>query len=209
MRTDQLDKLKERLKKDLPGWEAQSVLSPVSTERYREPADHARKAGVNLLLFPDQDNELGLFYIKRPNNNPHDKHGGQISFPGGQMEDTDRNLIDTALRETEEEIGVPVESMQVLGQLSPLYVYVSNFYVEPLVSYIDHKPDLSLQKSEVHYVLTERLSYLLSSQALSTRDHKVRDFIMRDMPYYKLQNDILWGATAMITSEFMHIIREL
>jgi len=209
MDVKQIDTLKERLASPLPGWEAQKLLSPVQTKRYTEFYEGAKKAGVNLLLFPEDNGELGMFFIKRPDKNPNDKHGGQISFPGGQQEEGDHNLIDTALRETEEEIGVSKIKTEVLGTLSPLYVFVSNFYVQPTVSFIDHKPELKLQESEVNYVITEKLSYLSSEEALANRDYKVRNYIMRNMPYYKLQNDILWGATAMITSEFMHIMREI
>lgn len=205
----QLDALRERLASPLPGWKAQKLLSPVQTNRYIEDSDSAKKAGVNLLLFPEDTGELGIFFIKRPDKNPNDKHGGQISFPGGQEEEGDQDLIETALRETEEEIGVSKFKTEVLGTLSPLYVFVSNFHVQPVVSFIDHKPALKLQESEVNYVITEKLSYLSSKEALANKDYKVRNYIMRNMPYYKLQNDILWGATAMITSEFMHIMREI
>ena len=150
-----------------------------------------------------------MLFIKRPNNNPNDKHGGQISFPGGQMESQDENLIQTALRETEEEVGVPSSHMKVLGTLSPLYVFVSNFKVQPIVSYIDSVPELQLQKSEVDYVLSENLKYFTEASAVRHTDFKVRDIIMKDMPYYNLQNHILWGATAMITAEFVEIIKAI
>jgi hypothetical protein len=108
-----------------------------------------------------------------------------------------------------EEIGVPVQDMRVLGTLSPLYVYVSNFLVYPIVSYIDYRPELKLQESEVKYVINESISNLQSENAIDFIDYPVRDFIIRDMPHYKLQNHILWGATAMITAEFLQIVEEL
>jgi 8-oxo-dGTP pyrophosphatase MutT (NUDIX family) len=209
MDKNQIHNLEFRLSKSLPGWEAQKKLSPIKTGDYRSPSDHAVHAGVNLLLHPNEADDLELFYIKRPSNNPLDKHGGQISFPGGKQEHSDKDMIETALRETMEEIGVPVQEMKVLGTLSPLYVYVSNFLVHPIVSYIDHKPELQLQKSEVNYVINESVIKLQSENAVNYIDHQVRDYIIRDMPHYKLQNDILWGATAMITAEFLQIVKEL
>ena len=140
----------------MPGWEAQKQLSPIQTESYRIKRADAKEAGVNILLYPNKLDELELLFIKRPSNNPHDKHGGQISFPGGRKEDADNNLIDTAFRETEEEIGVPFDEMHFVGELSPLYVYVSNYIVQPVVSYIDYKPELVLQKSEVEIVISEK-----------------------------------------------------
>jgi len=205
----QIQNLQSRLSKSLPGWEAQKKLSPIITKKYTTPSDHAIHAGVNLLLYPNEEDVLELFYIKRPNNNPLDKHGGQISFPGGKHEPGDKDMIETALRETMEEIGVPIRDMQVLGVLSPLYVYVSNFLVQPIVSYINHKPELKIQESEVSYVINESVVKLQSEEAISYIDYKVRDLIIRDMPHYKLQNDILWGATAMITAEFLQIVKEL
>ena len=209
MQKSRIEDIRKALNEPLPGWEAQSILSPVQTKKYRTPEPKAMHAGVNLLLFPGKKNELEVFFIKRPDRNPHDKHGGQVSFPGGKMEIQDPDLRFTAFRETEEEIGVPHNEMNYLGQLSPLYVYVSNFLVQPVVSYIDYKPELKLQESEVSYVITESLEYLSSPKALFKQDYTVRNFIMRDMPHYKLQNDILWGATAMITAEFMQVLRSL
>ena len=204
-----LNRIEQLLKEDLPGWDAQRQLSPIATREYLGSRKDARLAGVNLLLYPDDQDELKMLFIKRPNNNPNDKHGGQISFPGGQMESQDENLIQTALRETEEEVGVPSSHMKVLGTLSPLYVFVSNFKVQPIVSYIDSVPELQLQKSEVDYVLSENLKYFTEASAVHRTDFKVRDIIMKDMPYYNLQNHILWGATAMITAEFVEIIKAI
>ena len=204
-----LNRIEQLLKEDLPGWDAQRQLSPIATREYLGSRKDARLAGVNLLLYPDDQDELKMLFIKRPNNNPNDKHGGQISFPGGQMESQDENLIQTALRETEEEVGVPSSHMKVLGTLSPLYVFVSNFKVQPIVSYIDSAPELQLQKSEVDYVLSENLKYFTEASAVHRTDFKVRDIIMKDMPYYNLQNHILWGATAMITAEFVEIIKAI
>lgn len=209
MNKDQIHQLQERLSQGLPGWRAQSILSPVRGERYRNPASDALHAGVNILLHPNEKDALEIFFIKRPSNNPLDKHGGQISFPGGKREEGDKDLIDTALRETMEEIGVPVSEMNVLGQLSPLYVFVSNFLVQPIVSYIDYRPELKIQESEVNYVINESVQILQDDSAIGRTDYKVRDFIIKDMPHYKLQNDILWGATAMITAEFLQLVREL
>jgi 8-oxo-dGTP pyrophosphatase MutT (NUDIX family) len=204
-----VEKIRESLMRDLPGWEAQKTLSPIKTDSYREARADAMEAGVNILLYPNASRELELLYIRRPSANPNDKHSGQISFPGGRRENHDKDIVDTALRETEEEIGVPAHEMKILGQLSPLYVYVSNYYVQPIVSYLDYKPELILQKTEVDYVIAERLEFLKSEDALGYTDYRIRNIVMSNMPHYKLQNHILWGATAMITAELVDIVREL
>ena len=205
MLLEQLDILKKALKEDLPGWPAQKKLSPVSTEKYRAPQENSKKAAVNLLLFPDEANELKLIYIKRPAH-PLDKHSGQISFPGGQIELGDISMAATALRETQEEIGIIKEDVEVIGELSPLYVFVSNFLVQPIVSFIPYQPKYLLQESEVNYVIEEKVSYLQLDSSQSKQDYNIRGIQFKDMPYFKLQGDVLWGATAMITSEFLSLL---
>ncbi len=204
-----ITQIEELLQKDLPGWPAQRLLSPIKTSEYQSQTDNTQQAGVNLILYPNAQEQLEILFIKRQNNIPGDKHGGQIGFPGGKREINDSNLIETAFRETEEEIGIPADKLHLLGSLSPLFVYVSNFLVQPIVSYLDHTPNLTLQKSEVDLVIGQKLDYFISDNAVKHQDFKVRDFMMKDMPHYKLQNHILWGATAMITSEFVQIIKGL
>ena len=193
----------------LPGWEAQKTMSPLKTDRYLDINKAGKKAAVLALLFPNEKDNLGLIFIKRPSNNPHDKHGGQISFPGGQQEDKDKDFEETALRETFEEIGVESSQIEVLGKLTPIYVYVSDFYVQPFLGFSKSKPKFKLQESEVDHIIIESMDYLKSEASVAIKDHKVRDFVMKNMPYYKVDNDILWGATAMITAEIIQIFSEI
>ncbi|NNK90358.1 MAG: CoA pyrophosphatase [Saprospiraceae bacterium] len=184
-------------------------MSPIKTREYLQFPDSARKAGVLALFYPSNKHDLELIFIKRPTKNPMDKHGGQVSFPGGQIEQSDRHMIDTALRETEEEIGIPSNKIKVLGQLSPIYVYVSNFIVTPVVGFIDFKPEYKLQESEVDYVITSPLTHLIDPHNRKTKDLKVRSHLLKQVPYFDLQGEVLWGATAMMTSELLHIISDL
>ncbi len=201
--------LRDRLQQPLPGWSAQNMMSPISTEQYRESPDNAKKASVCALLYPDDQGELQLLYIKRTNNHPHDKHGGQISFPGGQQDPEDSGPKDTALREVEEEIGISRSHIDIIGQITPIYVYVSNFLVRTYIGYMERLPVLSLQESEVSRVISVPMSYLISEQALKNKDFKIRSLTFRDMPYYDVDGDTLWGATAMITSELVQILRSI
>ena len=208
MTKEDLHKLKERLSAPLPGWDAQRIMSPIQTEAYREPTSNAMQAGVLALLHPNGSG-LDLTYIKRPQRNPLDKHSGQVSFPGGKREDSDNSLIDTAIRETHEEIGINPDDIKILGQLTPLFVYVSNFLVFPSIGYIDYKPKFILQESEVDYTISTGVEKLILPQTVQSKDLLIRGFTMRDVPYFALGDEVLWGATAMITSEFVEIIREL
>ena len=208
MSTVLINKIQKRLIAPLPGWSAQSIMSPVQTEAYRQAKPDAKHAGVMTLLHPNGDG-LDVTYIKRPQRNPMDKHSGQVSFPGGKKEKDDTDLIHTALRETHEEIGINPGDIHILGQLTPLYVYVSNFLVFPSVGYLDYKPDFKLQESEVDYTITIPLNELIDPQTVQAKAIQVRGFTLHDVPYFALGDEVLWGATAMITSEFVEIIREL
>jgi len=160
------------------------------------------------LLNTDPDTEeLCLTYIKRPSNNPHDKHGGQISFPGGQREPHDKDLKETAIRETEEELGLSREHFEVLGPISKVYVFVSDFNVQPYVGYAKEPLVFAPQKSEVDYVINYPLKKLVTNPILS-KDHTIRGFTLKDIPYYNLQGETLWGATGMMTAEFLKIIND-
>ncbi len=200
-----IEQLKDILNGDLPGWEGQKLMSSIGYESNRKAKPTSKKAAVLLLLFPDSG-QLKLTFIRRPSNNPNDKHGGQISFPGGQVENEDRNLEHTALRETFEEIGVQEREITILGRLSDIYVFVSDFLVSAYVGYSHTRPEFILQESEVAALITFPLSKLFH-QPLMSKDHKVRDIVLKDVPYYDLDGEFLWGATAMITSELLELIR--
>ena len=175
----------------------------------RVPADDAKSAAVLLLLYDDPAKGLSTMYIKRPTRNPEDKHSGQVSFPGGQVDPEDKTLQDTALRETEEELGIPRGKIEVLGKLSSMYVFVSNFQVIPYVGYLPEQPIFKIQESEVDYPITVSIADLLSQLPPQRKDLLVRSFTIKDVPYWDLNGDTLWGATAMITREFLDIYASL
>ncbi|MBT8234328.1 MAG: CoA pyrophosphatase [Saprospiraceae bacterium] len=201
-----INSLSKKLSADLPGWQAQKRMSPLKTEKYRQPTKDAMHAAVMVLLYPDHNHDLNTIYIKRTSHNINDKHSGQISFPGGKAEDGDSDLIATALRETHEEIGVNPANINILGELSPLFVYASNFYVQPVIGFINEKPSFKLQVSEVDYIIETRLNTLKNKSAVQFKDHLVRGLKFESMPYYNLNGEVLWGATAMITAEFLSIL---
>ncbi len=209
MHLSQLDILQKLLKHPLPGWDAQRKLTPVNSSQYRLKKAGSKQAAVMALLYPNDQNLLEIVYIKRPSHNPHDLHGGQVSFPGGQLEQSDLHFKDTALRETMEEIGVEKEHVQIIGALSPLYVFVSNFYVQPYVGYIPKKPTFILQESEVDYVITETLDTLVNPNTIKEKDLLIRGNTIPKVPFFDIQGETLWGATAMITSELLEVIKKI
>lgn len=207
--TDQknlLLKIKEEIQKGLPGIEAQNKLSPISaSSKYREVPENHKKACVMGLIYPE-GNELRMAFIERTFSHPEDKHGGQISFPGGKLEEEDDTYLIGALREVEEEIGIPPEEITVLGQLTDLYVFASNFLVYPFLGYMEHAPSFTPQVEEVASIVSFPIENLMSANIIDTKDLEVREHIMKDVSYYKLNQHVLWGATAMITSEIVELI---
>ena len=154
-----------------------------------------------VLLLVSRSRELA--FIRRATDGR--AHSGQIAFPGGAREPGDQDLIMTALRETEEEIGVPATEVTVLGRLTPLYISVSNFVVHPVVGCIDHWPGFVCQESEVDEVYT-----LPISEFAAVRDERElkRGTTGSRAPCYRFPGVTVWGATAMITAEFLQIWTE-
>lgn len=200
--------LEKRLRDPLPGFKKQLELAPVDGPAYMEPMKGYREASVMLLLYV-ADNQWKLTYIKRTSHNPNDRHAGQISFPGGKKDLTDDSNLACALRETEEEIGIDRNSINVIGALTSLYVHVSNFLVYPYVGFVENKPEFIPQESEVANIYTPSLEYLSNDEILKIGDVSARGMTIKNMPYFDLHGMILWGATAMITSEFLTIYKEV
>jgi 8-oxo-dGTP pyrophosphatase MutT (NUDIX family) len=201
---DWISLLEQELTAPLPGPQAQLIMSP--SGRRPVPGDTPLKnSGVLILIYPYRE-LLHLIFIKRAEYNGI--HSGQVSFPGGMYETGDRSLQFTALRETFEETGVPVETARIIGQLTPLHIPVSNINVFPYIAVCRERPDFSPDPTEVQYVIETSLDHLLD-----TGNHKVKIMEIADrkieVPYYDIGNDHIWGATAMILSEFLEIARRI
>lgn len=201
--------LRDRLDAELPGEDAQNLLSPViAHDKYRiAPVNH-KVACVMAVLYP-VGAELHMAYIERTSHHPDDKHAGQISLPGGKLESYDESYLAGALREVEEEIGIPREDIKVLGALTELYVFASNFLVYPFVGYLDQKPTFKAQESEVASIISFPIMRLLADDIVKIKDLNVRNTIIKEVPYYELDQHILWGATAMITSELVALFKSV
>jgi len=194
-------RLEQRLKGKLPGKEAHELMMARVVPMPRVVPDDARPSAVLILLFPEQD-ELRLVLIKRTEDGR--AHSGQISFPGGRQDPTDADLRATALREAQEEIGAVSADVRILGQLTPLYIPVSNFQVYPFVGYLENKFPYNLSRDEVAEVLEVRIDRLFSPASknkVSVTSPAVPD-VTREVNAYILEDgSVIWGATAMILSE--------
>lgn len=208
--TQLLERLRQRLTAHpLPGSAAQNSMSPPLRGNPPTPPTTARRASVLALLYPI-DGLLHLLFIQRTSP-PGDRHAGQISFPGGSAEAADANAAATALRETEEEVGIPQDSIELLGALSQLYIPVSNFLVDPFVGYRAERPDFILQESEVARVLEIPLADFLGPEARKVGDRKLSNgMTLKDVPFWSVgKGEEIWGATSMMTGELVSIVRAL
>jgi 8-oxo-dGTP pyrophosphatase MutT (NUDIX family) len=140
--------------------------------------------------------------IKRPINSG--VHSGQIAFPGGKSEDFDESHWHTATREAEEEVGIKTDSVNLIGELTSLIIPVSNFMVHPFIGFVNKTPDFIANPNEVHQLvpvpLTELVNMPIHSKLIETSYGKI------EAPYFSLQQHDIWGATAMIISEFNHML---
>ena len=128
------------------------------------------------------------------------RHAGEISFPGGRHDESDESLLATALRETEEEVGLPRESVQPLGALPPFGTFVTNFKVHPIVGLIPEAFEFIASPDEVETVLSFSLEQLRESFAMR---RLVRRGLPIRTPTYELDGTMIWGATARILGELL------
>jgi len=198
-------KIQAALCQSLPGRTAQQKLS---VQPFRslphEKTTRKRDASVLLLLFQEND-DLKFILTKRTKTMTN--HGGQISFPGGAL-DSGESTEAAALREAKEEIGLLPNDINILGSLSPLFVPVSGFTIFPLVGWMDKRPQILPNPTEVEKIILVSIQDLQSEQNVrkETSEWQGIDFTI---PYFALNGEKVWGATAMILSEFRQILRIL
>jgi hypothetical protein len=157
-----------------------------------------------MILIHESDGELKFPLIQRPDY--EGVHSGQIALPGGRYETIDQTLTNTALRETKEEIGV--DSIEVIGSLSQFYVAASNYDILPVVGFTKRKPVFIPDPTEVKEVITPTISQLLSRNNVKEKELVVRGGVKLWSPYFELEQRVVWGATAMMLSEFVDIIQD-
>jgi len=199
-----IPELKQRLNSPLPGRDAQLKMASGSRRIYPIVPDNARTACVMIVLYPKNEG-LHLVLMERTPNK-HDRHSGQISFPGGMLEKTDASLKDGALREVEEEVGIQRDQIEVIGQISELYIPVSNFQVFPFVGYMDGAPSFIAQESEVKTIIEAPIGLLLAQETRQTKDLQIHGITLKDVPFFNVFGHTVWGATAMMLSEFLEIL---
>jgi len=192
----------------LPGAESQLQMAPAirpedipSQARGRQPVI----SSVLLLVYPDSRGRATAVFIQRATYDG--VHSGQISLPGGRNETGDPSLLHTALRETHEEIGIEPEKVEVAGKLSDLYIPPSNHLVSPYIGLLDCRPGFVPDPREVEMVLEIGLAAFFDPGSIRRLPITLAGGQCLQTPCYSINGHIIWGATAMMVSEFVELIR--
>lgn len=202
---------------DLPHFDEQEINKvrelmmpePMRAERSMVVASSDARVGSVLILFYQKQSETHLVFIRRrPDLRTH---AGQIAFPGGGQE-FEESLVETALRETEEEVGIPTTAVKIIGELSPTYIPPSNYIVYPFVGWYENEdpangePQFQRDPDEVAEILEIPVSMLLAE---SIRQEEPRQFedLRLSVPYFAVAEHKIWGATAFILSEMVERLR--
>jgi 8-oxo-dGTP pyrophosphatase MutT (NUDIX family) len=202
------ERLADRLRQPLPGVEAQIRMSPtpVNQERFAFKERPDARLGAVLVLFHPGTNGIHFPLIQRPEY--PGAHSGQVSFPGGKYEQSDKDLTQTALREAQEEVGANPGEITVLGSMSELYIPASNFRVLPVIGVTYTTPQFVPEEKEVAQILSADVNGLLQ-QEIAVKDMIVGPNIKIRSPFFTVENRVVWGATAMMLGELLQILEDI
>lgn len=198
----------EAFKQPLPGKSGQVQLKPYLkiNKNIDAPSFIKPKEGAVMAVIYPKENIPHLLLIERPQYDG--VHSGQIAFPGGKIEKSDASFLHAALRETHEEVGIESNHIQVVGNLTEVFVFASNFMVYPFVGIMQEIPRLALETKEVAGVLEIPLSRFFEDGII--KEKKIQNALGFNLmaPYYDLDSKVLWGATAMMVSELCAVIKQ-
>jgi 8-oxo-dGTP pyrophosphatase MutT (NUDIX family) len=199
--------LTERLKGVLPGAHAHEQMQAIPTGNARLKFDHAvppRQGSVLILLY-EQAGFVHFPLIKRPEYSG--AHSGQVSLPGGKTEPGE-DIITTALRECEEEIGIQRSNVAIIGKLTDFHVVPSNFLVTPVIGVMRSTPVFIPDPFEVARVFPASLEDLVKAEAVKKKEIIVGAGFQLIAPHFEIDGEIVWGATAMILGELRSLLME-
>lgn len=203
-----LSQLKASYSKGLPGEKAHlkalPVNRPLSSEAKVKAKNEYRTSAVSILLHPSQSS-IECVLIQRPDY--QGTHGGQVSFPGGKMEEFDKDLIDTARRECHEEIGFPAQKGELIGAMTEVFIPVSKFVVQPYLFFENSTPEFTPDAREVKEILSFDVIQFANQEIEYTSITAKSGIRLKDVPFYNINDRIVWGATAIMLAEFQEILR--
>lgn len=195
--------------KPLGGLESQFKMAPLLRKRFsledivsQKPKDSA----VLALFYPGIDNMTNILLMLRASYNG--VHSSQISFPGGKKDKKDPSLQHTALRETEEEIGIAKNDIMIFREMTKTYIPPSNFMVTPFLGLINTKPRFKTNE-EVERLIEVNVKELLDENSLTSKNLTTSYMKNVDVPCFKLNDYTVWGATAMMLSEIKDLLKSI
>lgn len=200
--------LQERLLKPLPGGDAHELFRAQPVGDVKPLFDHKlppKPGGVIILLY-QKDGKIRFPLTKRAEYTG--AHSGQVSLPGGKS-DLGEDVVATALRECEEEIGIDRNTIKVIGKLSDFFVMPSNFMVTPVVAAIEGDPFFKPDSHEVVRIIEAQLDDITSDNAMKQKEILAAGRYRMNAPHFEIDGEVVWGATAMMVNEFRMILREI
>ncbi len=197
-------RLQETGRTPLTGLDAHALLAPKPIRHGWRPGEipnDARAAAALVLLYLQDDTPHVLLTVR---DGRLARHAGQVSFPGGLI-DPDETVREAALRETFEEAGIDGAAVELVGDLTPIYIDVSGYVLHPVAGVLDHVPAMRREAAEVARLLPVALSEIADPENLRL-GVRWRDRRWFDVPYFALRNERVWGATAMVLGELLALL---
>ena len=197
-------------KESLPAALAHAKMAPIERLEQLNNLSYddlsPKKAAVMMLFYP-KESQTHLVLIVR--NSYPGVHSSQIAFPGGKVESFDLSMADTALRETEEEIGIAKSSIQIIKEFTEIYIPPSNFLVSPFLGICTSEPTFILQTDEVAGIIELPLSIFLDDNNVVIRKLSTSYAASIDVPAFLVKEHVVWGATAMMMSELKETLKNV
>ena len=176
-------------------------------EANKEAIKFAKRAGVLALFYPDLFQQTHLVLILRKSY--EGVHSAQVGFPGGKLEPDDDSLAHAAVRETFEEIGVPVQDIEILSALTEVYIPPSNFYVQPYLGFSNKTPRFIKDENEVEAIIEISLGHFIDDNMVISKRVSTSYKVEVEVPAFSINGHVVWGATAMILSEIKDLLKQL
>ncbi len=176
-------------------------------EKSEKHIQSSRKAGVMALFYPNSENKTNLLLILRKTYKG--VHSNQIALPGGKAEREDANILETALRETNEEVGVSIEKINVIKSITEVYIPPSNFLVSPFIGLLEEPELFVKQEDEVEEIIEVSLTDFLNEDMVVTEELSTSYSNNIEVPAFKLNGYLVWGATAMMLSEIKELVKQV
>jgi 8-oxo-dGTP pyrophosphatase MutT (NUDIX family) len=202
-------RLSDQFKMELPGWNSHQKMM-----NYKRPKPDnielidpdARESAVLALLYPYKDE---IYTVLMQRHVYEGTHSGQISFPGGKRESLDKDLRETALREANEELAIDKSNVNIIGELTKVYIPPSRFLVSPFLGYVHERPNFVPEASEVSEIIEVPISQFLDAERLKEKYHFIPTLNSNiKIRYFDIDQRVVWGATAMMLSEISELLKK-